>query len=125
MRRIRRSPAIRPKHSRPNGRSELASNRDIRRLTRGLRFRLTASYALFFAVLLTGVAGLFRERLYTVLENQTHDVLDQEWAAIKGYLKIEKNQANWYYDPEDPDETFIVERLRRVYLLTDAQGNPI
>ena len=26
--------------------------RDLRRLTRGLRFRLTASYALFFAVLL-------------------------------------------------------------------------
>jgi heavy metal sensor kinase len=30
---------------------------------------------------------------------------------------------NWYYDTEDPDETFIVERLRRVFLLTDADGN--
>ena len=28
--------------------------RDFRRITRGLRFRLTASYALFFAVLLIG-----------------------------------------------------------------------
>jgi hypothetical protein len=45
-------------------------NRDLRRLTRGLRFRLTASYALFFAVLLIAVAGLFRQRLSSELDTQ-------------------------------------------------------
>ncbi|PWU02219.1 MAG: hypothetical protein C5B51_21235 [Terriglobia bacterium] len=99
--------------------------RNYRRITRGLRFRLTASYALFFAVLLIGVAGLLRARLATMLDNQVHDVLDQEWAAIKGYLRIYKADPRWYYDEHDPDETFIVERLRRVYLLTNSDGKPM
>jgi hypothetical protein len=29
---------------------------------------------------------------------------------------------HWEYDKVDPDEDFAVERLRRVYLLTDAKG---
>ncbi|HJT88238.1 MAG TPA: heavy metal sensor histidine kinase, partial [Bryobacteraceae bacterium] len=93
-----------------------------RRLFRGLRFRLMASYALFFALILVGVAGVFRARLATLLDNQSHDLLDNEWAAMKGYLRIERDGPHWYYDDQDPDETFIVERLRRVYLLTDANG---
>ena len=40
----------------------MARKRRPRRVTRGLRFRLTASYALFFAILLIGVAALFRAR---------------------------------------------------------------
>jgi heavy metal sensor kinase len=99
--------------------------RNNRHITRGLRFRLTASYALFFALLLIGVAGLLRARLSTLLDNQVQDVLDQEWAAMKGYLRIEKDGPHWYYDEHDPDETFIVERLRRIYLLTNADGKPI
>jgi heavy metal sensor kinase len=97
-----------------------------RRITRGLRFRLTASYALFFAVLLTGTAALFRQRLATLLDNQVRNVLDQEWAAMKGgYLRIETDGPHWYYDEKDPDESYIVERMRRVYLLTNADGTPI
>ena len=41
----------------------MPGKRDLRRLTRGLRFRLTATYALFFTVLLVGVAFYFRESL--------------------------------------------------------------
>jgi heavy metal sensor kinase len=94
---------------------------------RGLRFRLTAGYAAFFAILLIGAAGVFRYRLSTVLQNQAEDTLGQQWAAMKGYLRIEDfgnkpAEAHWYYDSDDPDETFIVERLRRVFLLTDATG---
>jgi len=96
-----------------------------RSITRGLRFRLTASYALFFAVLLVGMAGLLRARLETLLDNQVRTVLDQEWGAMKGYLRIEKDGPFWYYDSQDPDEAYIVERLRRVYLLADADGKPI
>ena len=101
------------------------ARRNLRRFTRGLRFRLTASYALFFTVLLFGVAALFRERLDHTLDQQVHDVLEQEWAAIKGYLKIERGQINWYYDPEDPDESFIVERMKQVFLMTDAEGHDL
>jgi heavy metal sensor kinase len=107
-----------------------------RHLTRGLRFRLTAGYALLFALLLVGTAALFRERLAYTLNSEAHDLLEQEWIATKGYLHIEKAPkhghappgcvgdwcAIWEYDRVDPDEDFAVERLRRVYLLTDAKG---
>jgi heavy metal sensor kinase len=97
-------------------------------LSRGLRFRLTAGYALFFAILLMGTAAVFRARLSSVLKNQAEDSLRQEWAAVKGYLRVEQYgnkppEVSWYYDREDPDESFIVERLRRALLLTDASGN--
>ncbi len=101
-------------------------------VTRGLRFRLTAGYAVLFAILLVGIAALFRERLASSLNSEAHDVLDQEWAAMKGYLRIERVPVRghappiwrhiWEFDKNDPDEDFIVERLRRVYLLTDANG---
>lgn len=100
----------------------MARKRKPRHLTRGLRFRLTASYALFFAILFIGAAALFRARLSTALDNQVQDILDQEWAAMKGYLRIEKDGPHWYYDAEDPDESLIVLRMKRVYLLADAAG---
>jgi heavy metal sensor kinase len=105
--------------------------RDLLRFSRGLRFRLTASYALFFAVLLIGVAALFRQRLETVQTREVQDTLEQEWAAMKGYLRIERDPdlgkyaGNWYYDDEDPDETTIVLDIQKVYVVTDAEGNVI
>jgi hypothetical protein len=56
--------------------------------------------------------------------------LDQNWAAMKGYLRIEgvSNQpveAHWYYDTEDPEESFIVWRLQRGFLLTDSSGTNV
>ena len=108
-----------------------------RHFTRGLRFRLTAGYALLFALLLLGTAALFRERLAYTLNSEAHDLLEQEWAAMKGYLHVERVPAKghaaehescppykptWEYDKNDPDEDFAVERLRRVYVLTDAKG---
>ncbi len=105
--------------------------RDLVRFSRGLRFRLTASYALFFAILLIGVAGLFRQRLETVQTREVQDTLEQEWAAMKGYLRIDtdpdlgKYAAAWYYDDEDPDETTIVLDIQKVYVITDAEGKVI
>jgi heavy metal sensor kinase len=103
--------------------------RDFRRLTRGLRFRLTAIYALFFAVVLIGVAALFRQRLETVQINEVQDTLEEEWGAMKGYLRIERvpelNKwfASWYYDPDDPEEATIVLDIKKIYVITDADGN--
>ncbi len=91
-------------------------------ITRGLRFILTASYALFFALMFTVVAVVFRQNLASLLDRQIRDGLDQDWAAMKGYLRIERGVPHWYADPHDPDEASIVGRLRRVYLLTDANG---
>ena len=106
--------------------------RDYRRFTRGLRFRLAASYALFFAVLLIGMAALFRERLDSLLQKQERADLDDRWAAMKGYLRIEKEheidpneRAIWYYDEEDPDETRIVLGIKNISLIADAGGNVI
>lgn len=99
-----------------------------RRLSRGLRFRLTAGYAVFFTLVLIGVAGLFRSRLEFSLEAQTRDVLNQEWAAMKGYLQITTGRQpdpRWLFDRDDPDEANIVEQIRHVYLLADAQGKPV
>ena len=105
--------------------------RDFRRFTRSLRFRLTVSSALFFSLLLVGVAVLYRGRLVSELDDQAHAVLDQRWAALKGYVRIERNnntdrdEAYWYYDEEDPDERWIVTNIQRVYLIADQNGQPI
>jgi heavy metal sensor kinase len=107
----------------------LIRKRDIRRLTRGLRFRLTASYALFFAVLLLAVAALFRQRLERVQTLEVQDTLEQQWAALKGYMRVElisgKYYACWYHDDKDPDEATIVLDIKKVYVITDASGNII
>jgi len=106
--------------------------RDLRRLARGLRFRLMASYALFFAVLLIGLAFLLRQRLDRTLINQEQEALAEQWAAMKGYLRIEKKheadpdeKAFWYYDTDDPDETTIVLDIKKIYLVADAGGHVI
>jgi len=97
-----------------------------RRFTRGLRFRLTASYALFFTLVLIGVTWLFRSRLETTMESQTREVLNNQWAAAKGYLQIDaRGQPHWLFDKDDPDEANIVEQIRHIYMLADARGKPI
>ena len=101
---------------------------DLRRLSRGLRFRLTAAYALFFAIILIGVAALFRERLSTVQTREVHGILEAQWAAMKGFLRIQRDhdsgkfQAYWSYDEADPDETTIVLDIKKVHLITDEDG---
>jgi heavy metal sensor kinase len=90
---------------------------------RGLRFRLALSYVIFFSVLLVSLGVVFRETLTQSFENRVEDVLDEEWGAVKGYLRFGSLGPEWFYDHYDPEESFIVERLRRVYLLTDSQGH--
>jgi heavy metal sensor kinase len=109
----------------------LPRRRDLGRLSRSLRVRLAASYTLFFAILLVGMASLYRVILSNTLERQSSDVLDQQWAAMKGYLRIERNpetnhyEAYWYYDQLDPDENRIVSNIQQVYVITDAEGKVI
>jgi heavy metal sensor kinase len=105
--------------------------RDFRRLARGLRFRLTATYAIFFIVPMIGVTALLRHGIATGLDDQAHAVLEQEWAAMKGYLRIEentdtkRNEAYWYYDDQDTEESRIVLNTKRIYVITDRDGKVI
>ena len=100
--------------------------RAVGRVTRGLRFRLMLSYVLFFTVLLVVMGFLFRETIRTLLEKRMREVVEEEWGAVKGYLKIERDKSMWMYDSVDPEESAIVDRLRRSFLLlTKLDGTVI
>jgi heavy metal sensor kinase len=98
-----------------------------RRITRGLRFRLTVIYVALFAVILTGVGLFFRGVLDSIQNDQVSALLDEEWAALRAYLKIQRQKNGtlkhvWAFDHEDPEAAMIVERLRRVCLIADSNG---
>jgi heavy metal sensor kinase len=94
-------------------------------LVRGLRFRLTLSYALFFGIFLVLLGAFIQRGLEAVLEARMKETVEEEWGAVKGYLRIEHNRPLWFYDSEDPEEAAIVERLRRILLLTDLKGQVV
>ncbi len=104
---------------------------DLRRLARGLRFQLTASYALFFALVLIAFTGFFGERLRKTLNDQSQELLNGEWATMKGYLHIDRGtytspfKAYWIYEATDLDESASVSNLQKVYLVTDANGHTL
>jgi heavy metal sensor kinase len=95
------------------------------RFTRGLRFRLAFSYVFFFTLLLVLLGIVFYQILSTTFQSQMGSILQEEWGAAKGYLRTGAEGPNWFYDSQDPDETFTVERIRRVYLLADTQGHAL
>lgn len=95
------------------------------RLARNLRLRLTLSYILFFAIVLVSLGFLVREVLSVVLNQQNERLLDEEWTSLKGYLRVVRGELVWAFDPEDPDEAFAVERLHRLLMLADADGNVV
>jgi len=101
-----------------------AIGKDLR-FTRGLRFRLAVSYVFFFTLLLAFLGIVFRQTLSATFQSQMRSVLEEEWGAAKGYLRTGSEGPNWIFDPEDPDESFIVNRIRRIYLLADTQGHAL
>ncbi len=94
------------------------------RFTRGLRFRIALSYVVFFTVLLSALGVVFRRSLEDIFEAQIEDLLQDDWNAARGYLRLGmKIGPDWFFDPYDPEESFIVSRLRRVYMLADSEGH--
>jgi heavy metal sensor kinase len=89
---------------------------------RGLRFRLAVSYVAFFAILLAAIGFFFWRHLKQEAEDDVHVTVNADWDATVGYLHFDNERPEWEYDRNDPDEAFAVERLRHVYLLTDANG---
>ena len=92
-------------------------------LVRGLRFRLTVSYLLLFSALLVVIGLYFRHNLQVQTEGDVRAVLEEVWGEAKGYLRIENARPLWTADPDDPEDAHILDRLRLVILLTDANGN--
>lgn len=94
-----------------------------RRIYKSLRFRLAVSYTIFFAILLTGFGFVLRGMLRGVVETTTQGLLDEEWAACKGFLRINpRGTPEWNYDPNDKEEAAIVERLKLIYMIADDKG---
>jgi heavy metal sensor kinase len=91
-------------------------------IVRGLRFRLSFSYLLFFTLLLVVLGVLFRQVLQNTLYEQSLNLLEEEWGEMKGYLRIENARPEWAFDTFDPEESFIVRRIQRVYILMDRNG---
>jgi heavy metal sensor kinase len=104
---------------------------DHRRITRGLRFTLTAVYTVVFTLLLIGVSLLFRQTLVSSLDTQTHDLLDQNWAVVKAYMHVVSDQgqnnyhAVWNYDHEDTDESNTVAGVRGLIMIADENGKAL
>jgi len=92
------------------------------RFVRGLRFRLTLSYVIFFTLLLGVIGFLYRQILQTQLQGREQATLEEQWDAAKGYFKIDNEEPVWNTDPEDAD---VVAQLKSVYLIADAQGNAL
>jgi heavy metal sensor kinase len=96
---------------------------------RGLRFRLTASFIIFFTIVLLTAGFVFRALLKEVMQNDVGQVLNEEWGAMLGFLRIEIEDgeyvAHWYNDPSDPEERVVVDRIREYYLLANADGRII
>jgi heavy metal sensor kinase len=96
---------------------------NLSRFARSLRFRLAASYLLFFTLLLIGLGLVFRTMLVTILENQVARLLEEEWLVSQGYLRFENRLPLWFFDRLDPQESLLVNRIRRIIAITDSAGN--
>jgi heavy metal sensor kinase len=100
----------------------------VRRLTRGLRFQLTASYGLFFTLLLLAIGAIFRGKLVSIVNEQITDGLNQDWDSVKGYLQIKQTREGpyktyWFIDHDDNEEVLIGSRLQNVEMIADENGH--
>lgn len=92
------------------------------RFIRGLRFRLALGYLVFFTLMLSAIGLLFHETLSSITYAQVAAALEEEWGASKGYLRFEHRRPIWFYDRFDPEESLIVSRIQRVFLIMDSDG---
>jgi heavy metal sensor kinase len=77
--------------------------------------------------LLLCVTLFFRQTLKSTLDTESHDDLDQRWAAVVGNLRFEgeDDKIHWYFDQNDPDENSIQARIKGVYMIADQNGTVI
>ena len=94
----------------------------LKRTAHSLRVRLTASYVLLFALVLTSVGLIFQQALAATLHMQNERLLEEEWTTLRGYLRVQDGELAWVYRPDEPDEAYAVEKLRRVLMLAESSG---
>jgi heavy metal sensor kinase len=93
------------------------------RLVRGLRFRLTLSYVIFFTLLLVVIGLFYRQILQKQLRGREQATLEEQWDAAREYFSIENGEPVWSPDVEDAD---VVAQLKSgVYLIADSSGNAL
>jgi heavy metal sensor kinase len=95
------------------------------KLVRGLRFRLTLSYVVFFTILLVVIGLVYRQTLKRQLEGVEREALDEEWDSAKGYVSIKNFQPVWDPVEDDADRQVIEGHLKQVYFIADRSGNSI
>jgi heavy metal sensor kinase len=93
------------------------------RFTRRLGFRLASGYVIFFAFLLVLVGLYFRSTMISIQESQIRELLEEDWATLGGFLQQSGAGLMWAYNADSPQDSFLVERLQRVLLLADQNGN--
>jgi heavy metal sensor kinase len=71
-----------------------------------------------------GVTLVFRAELARSLDEQSHDDLNQTWAAVKAGLRIEGPQDHliWFFDDHDSDENSMKARIKKVFMIEDPNG---
>jgi heavy metal sensor kinase len=93
------------------------------KIVRGLRFRLTLSYVLFFSVLLVVIGLAFRQTLKSQLEDDEKVALDADWGTARSYVSIKEFQPVWENVEDDSEAQQIEGRLKQVIFIADADGN--
>ncbi|MBM3736717.1 MAG: heavy metal sensor histidine kinase [Acidobacteria bacterium] len=92
----------------------------------GLRLRLTLVYALFCIAILAVLGVIFRQTLISQLKKNSADLLEEDWATMRAYLRFEKQKPEWYFDRKDEEETATVLRFRQGYLhIAGRTGNTL
>jgi heavy metal sensor kinase len=80
-----------------------------------------------FTLLLVGVSLILRQTLAASLDRQAHEDLNQNWAILKAYLRIDiengQPNLNWYNDRNDAEENNDVARVRSVLEIANEQGD--
>src|SRR5438445_9184117 len=94
----------------------------IPKFLRTLRFRLAITFLALLTVVLVlvGIAGT--KVLASILETRNEQVLNEELAALRGYLHFDKGLPYWFEDASDPEEEAAIGRLKNVFLVTDDEG---
>ena len=95
-----------------------------------MRFTLTAIYTGLFTLILAGVSLLFRQNLASNLDSQARDDLEQNWAILRGYLRLNHEgdnvyKPNWFFDLDDPEEASASARVKKAYFIADPNGKPV
>jgi hypothetical protein len=82
-----------------------------------------------FAAMLLVAAGIFHyQGVRSRLELDARQALEREWAAMKGYLRLQPDpttrlvQDFWYYDVDDSDQVAMVAQIRDRCLIMDQTG---